>query len=169
MIPALRKFVLTTHITFSVGWLGAVIATGLIQALATPWGLFRHYWIVTKLLLTTVATIILLKHMPTVSRTAGLMIQDQSSSSGLGVLPTQLVIHAAGGLLVLCVITIISMYKPWGMTPYGRRKQQKPRTVSPPISTTSIPSQVKIFGALAIILVLVFFVMHVIGRGLSSH
>lgn len=29
----------------------ASLLTGLIQSLGTPWGLFRHYWIVAKLLL----------------------------------------------------------------------------------------------------------------------
>ena len=97
MTLRLRKLALTAHITFSVGWLGAVVAylalaivgltsrdaqivraaylsmeligwfvivpfslaallTGLVQSLGTQWGLFRHYWILVKFLLTTGAT-----------------------------------------------------------------------------------------------------------------
>ena len=93
MTPSLRKFALTTHLTSSVGWLGAVggflalavaglfsrdeqlvraayvsmelitwfvivplafvsLLTGLIESLGTPWGLFRHYWILAKLVIT---------------------------------------------------------------------------------------------------------------------
>src|SRR5687768_18623377 len=40
----------------------AALVTGLVQSLGTTWGLFRHYWVVTKLLLTVLATIILLVH-----------------------------------------------------------------------------------------------------------
>lgn len=40
----------------------ASLLTGLIQSLGTSWGLFRHYWVVVKLLLTVFAvTILLLK------------------------------------------------------------------------------------------------------------
>src|SRR5712692_10025953 len=103
MTPALRKFTITAHVTFSVGWLGAVaaflvlsiagitshdaevvrsaylsmdlisryivipmclaaLASGLLQALGTPWGLFRYYWIVLKFGLAVFATIALLVH-----------------------------------------------------------------------------------------------------------
>ena len=40
----------------------AALLTGVVESLGTTWGLFRHYWIVTKLLLTVLATIILLVH-----------------------------------------------------------------------------------------------------------
>src|SRR5437016_4259570 len=38
----------------------AALLTGLIQSLGTPWGLFRHYWVLVKLLLTIFAAIVLL-------------------------------------------------------------------------------------------------------------
>src|SRR5262245_1985900 len=38
----------------------ASLLTGLIQSLGTPWGLFRHYWVLAKLLITAFATTILL-------------------------------------------------------------------------------------------------------------
>src|SRR5215475_11387909 len=40
----------------------ASLFTGLIESLGTQWGLFRHYWVVIKLLLTVFATLILLVH-----------------------------------------------------------------------------------------------------------
>jgi hypothetical protein len=77
------------------------------------------------LLLTTIATLILLGHMPAVSHMSGLAAATTTSSSAdLGVLPIQLVVHAAGGLVVLLSITALSVFKPWGRTPYGRRKQR---------------------------------------------
>src|SRR5919106_4309064 len=36
----------------------AALATGLVQSLGTDWGLFRHYWILAKLLITILATIL---------------------------------------------------------------------------------------------------------------
>lgn len=96
------------------------IATGLIQSLGTPWGLFRHYWVLTKFVLTVGATIVLVKHMPTVSRVAE---QATSSDADPGVVKVQLLVHAAGGLVVLLAIIALSIFKPWGRTAYGRRKQ----------------------------------------------
>ena len=166
MTLRLRKLALTAHITFSVGWLGAVVAylalaivgltsrdaqmvraaylsmeligwfvivpfslaallTGLVQSLGTQWGLFRHYWILVKFLLTTGATIVLLRHMQAVSRMSGVAAETTLSSADFRALRIQLVVHAAGGLLVLLAATTLSVYKPWGMTPYGRRKQAR--------------------------------------------
>ncbi|HET9832158.1 MAG TPA: hypothetical protein VFP91_10625, partial [Vicinamibacterales bacterium] len=48
----------------------ASLATGLVQSLGTTWGLFRYYWIVAKLALTVVATIILLVHTQPIGRVA---------------------------------------------------------------------------------------------------
>lgn len=41
----------------------ASLLTELVQSLGTKWGLFRHYWILVKLLITILATIVLLLHM----------------------------------------------------------------------------------------------------------
>ena len=101
----------------------ASLLIGLVQALGTPWGLFRHYWVLAKLLLTVFATAILLLHMPTVSHVAGVAAEtDGADRDGLrGEL-----LHAGGGLLVLLVTTALSVYKPRGMTPYGWRKRHEP-------------------------------------------
>lgn len=100
----------------------ASLLTGLIQALGTEWGLFRHYWVVFKLGLTMLATIILLLHMPSVSHWAG-VAAEPAGASVTGLLSERL--HAGGGLLVLLAATILSVYKPRGVTPYGWRKQRE--------------------------------------------
>src|SRR3712207_2002873 len=43
----------------------AALLTGLVMSLGTPWGLFRHYWVLITLGLTILATVVLLLHMPT--------------------------------------------------------------------------------------------------------
>ena len=118
----------------------AALLTGLILALGTPWGLFRHYWIVTKFLLTIGAIIVLLVHTNAmqeaasrVSRTAGetlpgLRAHLAASGAGghLGDLRLQLAVAAGGGLLVLLTTTTLGVYKPWGRTRYGRRAVSQP-------------------------------------------
>lgn len=97
----------------------ASLLTGLLLALGTPLGLFRHYWVLFKLLLTVVATVILLAHVRTVSYLAG--AAAGMNDAMLGGLRGEL-LHAGGGLLVLLVTTVLSVYKPRGITPYGWRK-----------------------------------------------
>lgn len=105
----------------------AALLTGVIMALGTPWGLFRHYWVLISLALTLFCTVILLLHMPTVSTTATMLrATDSASHSGMG----GDLVHPGIGLLVLLVIAILNVYKPQGVTPYGWRKQQERRTVS---------------------------------------
>lgn len=38
----------------------AALLSGLVQSLGTTWDLFRHYWVLVKLLLTIIATAVLL-------------------------------------------------------------------------------------------------------------
>jgi len=100
---------------------GAALLSGVVQSLGTPWGLFRHYWVVAKLALTLAATGVLLGHMPAVRHAADLAMNSATSLADMGMLPTQLVVHAAGGTLVLLAITALSIFKPWGLTPLGQR------------------------------------------------
>lgn len=104
----------------------AALATGIVQSLGTQWGLFRHYWIVAKLALTVAATAVLLFHLPTVTHMAQAASETTLTPAALGPTRVQLVVHAGGGLLVLLTTTTLSIYKPWGRTPYGRRKALQP-------------------------------------------
>jgi hypothetical protein len=100
----------------------AALLTGLVMALGTPWGLFRYYWVVITLVLTILAVAVLLLHMPTVSALAD--VARKVDGAHLGGLGGDL-FHAGGGLLVLLVITVLNVYKPQGLTPYGWRNQQE--------------------------------------------
>jgi hypothetical protein len=108
----------------------AALLTGLVQSLGTEWGLFRHYWILVKLLLTLGGTLILLVHMRRVSHMAGIAVDTTLTSADFGLLRVQLVVHAGGGLVVLLAATALSVYKPWGRTRYGRRQQHEQLKVS---------------------------------------
>ncbi len=102
----------------------AALVTGLVISLGTAWGLFRHYWVLISLGLTVLATAVLLLHMPSVSSSAAMA--RSAADSQLPQLGGDLA-HAVGGLVVLLVITVLNVYKPQGLTPYGWRKQQEAR------------------------------------------
>ena len=143
MVPGLRKVALTVHITASVGWIGAVLAylclviaallTGLLMALGTKWGLFRHYWVLISLLLTLVATSVLLTQLGQIRVLAAVAGTTESAAARQGLWGQLL--HAGGGLVVLLVIQVLNVYKPRGVTRYGWRKQQEQRTQAPQQST----------------------------------
>lgn len=155
----MRKAALATHLTVSVGWIGAVAAylalgiatvragndqtirsgwiameilgwyvivplavasllTGLVMALGTRWGLFRHYWVAISLVLTSIGVGILVFHMPDVSAAAA--IARTASGPRLAELGGDLA-HAGTGLLLLLVIQVLNVYKPRGLTRHGQR------------------------------------------------
>src|SRR5215217_9558763 len=103
----------------------ASLLTGLVQSLGTAWGLFRHYWVVFKLLITGFATLVLLLYMETFRVMAG-VAADPSAVLGAVRNPSP-ALHAGAALLLLLVATVLAVYKPRGVTPYGRRKQREER------------------------------------------
>jgi hypothetical protein len=174
LTPWLRKLALTTHVTASVGWLGAVIAflalsvagltsqdpqtvqgaylvmeltgwvilvplslaslaTGLVCSLGSAWGLFRHYWVLFKLVINVVATIVLLLYMQTLEHLSDVAAATTLSGTGLrGLSDPSPVLHAAAALLLLLVATTLAIYKPRGLTRYGQRTQHRQRPLRPP-------------------------------------
>ena len=113
----------------TIGWLVIVpfgfgsLTVGLILALGTEWGLFRHYWVLLKFVMTIVAIVLLLLHMQLVSYLSSVAAQTSLSVDELRGMRIQLVGDAGGALLVLLVNTVLSIYKPRGMTRRGRRAQ----------------------------------------------
>jgi hypothetical protein len=104
------------------------LITGIIQSLGTKWGLFRHYWILAKLVINVVASIILLIYMQTLTYLGGVAAQPTWSSADLAILRTPTtILHSSAGLVLLLVAAILSVYKPRGVTPYGWRKQHEER------------------------------------------
>ena len=98
----------------------ASLITGLVMAVGTRWGVFRHYWVVFSLALTTFAVTVLVLHMPTVSSHADTARDaDRAELAGLG----SDLAHPLIGLLVLLAVLVLNIYKPRGLTRYGQRKQ----------------------------------------------
>ena len=108
----------------------ASLLSGLVQSLGTKWGLFRHYWVLFKLLINLVATVVLLLYMQTLGSLADVAAETTSSSGDLsGLRDPSPVLHSGVALLLLLGATTLAVYKPRGMTPYGRRKQHGQGTV----------------------------------------
>src|SRR5258707_745637 len=223
MTPRLRKFMLFAHITFSVGWFGAVVPylaltiaglashdvqvvraaylsmdligwyvivpfslaallTGLLQSLGTQWGLFRHWWIVVKFLLTIISIAILLRHMQGASRMSHMAMGATLSAAVFRAQQIQHLVHPAGGLLVLLAVMALSVFKPWGLTPYGRHKASPANLPSRPAHEATpvrepLPAgkplwarAVWIHAIHAVAVVLLFAViMHLAGGGFHHH
>jgi hypothetical protein len=114
----------------------ASLLTGIAMGLGTRWGLVRHYWVLFSLALTTFATVVLLLHMPGVSQVAD--VARQVGSAGVDSIDPHLydrlgegdLLHPGLGLVVLLTIQVLNVYKPPGMTRYGRRKQQEQRALT---------------------------------------
>lgn len=94
------------------------LAVGIIQSLPTPWGLFRHYWVSAKLALTVLAVAVLMAQTKTIDRLAAATTDGTLGTRGME--QAAMVVHAAGGLLVLAFAIVLSVYKPRGMTPFAK-------------------------------------------------
>ena len=100
----------------------ASLLSGIVQSLGTAWGLFIHYWVVIKLLITLIATVILLLHMRPIGHMAGTAVATTLAPGDMRDLRVQLTADAAAAIVVLVVATVLAVYKPQGLTPYGHRK-----------------------------------------------
>ena len=102
----------------------AALVTGVAQALGTHWGLLHHYWIVAKFLLTVVAFAVMVNNLGPVSAHA-----DHVRHAPPSELPgaTHDFQHAGVGLRILRRGAILGLYKPGGLTRYGRRRKDRRR------------------------------------------
>jgi hypothetical protein len=218
MTPALRRVTFTTHITSSVGWVGAAMAflalavigvtsddertvrgaylvmapaawfilvplahasllSGIALSLGTTWGLFRHYWVVVKLGMTVFATVILLIYMGTFREMAGVAADPVMDLAV--VRNASPIIHAILALVLLLAATVLGIYKPFGMTAYGRRKQLEQRqalaltevlrpTGAGAVSASTLRS-LYVSGIVALAAVLLFVILHLMGGSLTQH
>ena len=201
MTPRISRLVLTSHITFSVGWLGAVavflalaitglttvnpqlaqstylamevsteciivpfcfasLLTGIIQALGTKWGLFKHYWIVVKLFLTFLMTVLLMLHLQPISYLAGVASEASFYNTNQAVSVIDLIKKAGAALLGLLATTTISIYKPWGKILYKQQANEQANKKKPARFYVLI-------GGMCLIILLV--ILHLLGGGLGKH
>jgi hypothetical protein len=164
----------------------AALLTGLVQSLGSSWGLFRQYWTLVKFGLTLGSILLLVMHQfGAIDRIGQLVL-----NSPAGVLPdarsteAELAVKAALAVLVLLVTTTLSVYKPWGLTQYGRKiQQQRSAQVNSAAALRHavlsgageatvhrLPLGLKIFLAVTVLVVLIIALFgHGDGHGLSHH
>jgi uncharacterized membrane protein len=94
--------------------------TGILLGLGTAWGLARHAWVLTKLVLTiAVATTAVFVLRPALNRAAAQALQvplAELPTAGIGQLGVAVTLAPAGALGVLVAIVTLAVFKPWGQT-----------------------------------------------------
>jgi len=149
----------------------ASLPTGLVMSLGTEWGLVRHYWVMAKLLITVFATFLLLVHMRPVGHLAQVVAETTLLYGEYAALQLQLVANAGAAIVALLIATALSVYKPKGLTPYGRRHllQEHGRIRRIRASEAGVSGWIKGLGIAAIIGVMIVLALHLMGRGFGGH
>jgi uncharacterized membrane protein len=105
----------------------ATLATGLLLALATRWGLLRHWWIIAKLVLAILTVVVGVTIIdPAISDT----IRSRASTGSTGFSDALLPATAATPLMLVSATTI-AITKPWGRTRRARRRATQAAPSSP--------------------------------------
>lgn len=145
----------------------ASLVTGLVVSLASSWGLFRHYWVLVKFLITTVSALILIGFTQTLGSLGELAADATLSLSELRDLKQSPLIHSGGGLVAILVATILAVYKPWGMTRYGRLKRAIGVRGEDGTTTTISWRLYLLLGILGVVILLLL--LHLLGGGPTRH
>lgn len=147
----------------------ASLLTGMIQSLGTEWGLFRHYWVLLKFIVSVGAMGLLLLHLQPADRLAQVTAATLIAGADLHGLRVQLAADAAAAVVVLLILTTVSLYKPWGLTRFGLRRQ---KAISDQSAQRTVKRRSAWGGRVLIglaVLVLLALVVHVMGGGLGHH
>jgi hypothetical protein len=98
-----------------------VWAVGVLNALLTPWGLFRYWWVVVKLALTTLMVVLVVFALR-----PGLLAMGDLGAALPVADRTGALYPPVVSTMMMLVATVLSTYKPWGRirptapTPGGR-------------------------------------------------
>jgi hypothetical protein len=99
---------------------GASLVSGILSSLTSIWGLFRHYWVLFKLVINLVATLVLISYLDSFAAMARLAADPSTALTTLRN-PSPL-LHAVLAMLVLSVAVVLAVFKPRGLTRWGLRK-----------------------------------------------
>ncbi|MGH3736546.1 MAG: hypothetical protein ACRDT6_13155 [Micromonosporaceae bacterium] len=105
------------------------LATGVVLAVGTPWGLIRYRWVLTKFVLTMVmATAVVFALRPSLNQAAARALQvplERLPALGVGDPGIDAMVAPSVAMALLLVVTALSVYKPWGRTRWGRRAESR--------------------------------------------
>jgi amino acid transporter len=89
------------------------------------------------------------------------------SSTDLRQLRLQLVADAGAALMALLVATTLSVYKPWGLTSYGRCSEVVARNLDRAATASDFWKWLWLIGF--VVVVALFAILHLTGGGLHGH
>lgn len=99
-----------------------MVLTGLLLGWGTHWGLLRSWWVLVKLVLAIVMlALVFFSLAPTLNGIPALLTAGLSAEAlreSLTPLPTMLLFPPVVSFLMLAAAVILSVFKPWGLTPW---------------------------------------------------
>jgi hypothetical protein len=102
----------------------AILVTGLSLGLGTTWGLVRYWWVLVKLVLSLVMTVLVFTSLVPAVNQIGVIAMTTTSAdavrASLGPLLTGLMFPPIVSFLMLGVATVLSIFRPWQRTPWSR-------------------------------------------------
>ncbi|HWE92041.1 MAG TPA: DUF2269 family protein [Pseudonocardiaceae bacterium] len=113
----------TMAMAYLATWISGILSvsaliSGILLSLATPWGLFRHYWVVVSLVLNLLTALLVNFALgPLYRGMEALVLAAPASTPVANIIGTQrieLIAPPCVAFVVLTAVTIINVYKPWG-------------------------------------------------------
>jgi hypothetical protein len=137
------------------------LLSGVAISLGTPWGLFRHYWVVLKLGITAFSTLMLVIYMSTFRDMA--QIATDMTVRVESVRNPSPVLHAVVALILLVTATVLGIFKPFGMTLYGRRRAGSITAVD----NSDGSNWLYVGGVIALAAAVLFIVLHLLAGNIT--
>jgi uncharacterized membrane protein len=99
------------------------LGTGVVLGLGTGFGLLRYWWVVTKLVIAVVlCTLVLVALRPALLDAATqTAVVDGTLADRLSVVRRDMIFPPLVSTTALLFASWLAVYKPWGLTPRGRR------------------------------------------------
>ena len=101
----------------------AAVATGVLLGLGTSFGLVRHWWVVVKIVIAAAVIV-----------TDAVLVGHVAHDAVAGRVGPPLYGSTIAHVVVLAIATVLSVFKPRGRTPWGRRRTTEDQTSRVPRS-----------------------------------
>ncbi len=114
------------------------LASGVALGALTRWGLVRHTWVLTKLVLTTgaiVLTLFVLQAQIAVAAAQATDPRDPAAAQRAGI---ALVVAGVVSVAIYVTATVLSVFTPWGLTRWGRRAARRPQNRPRPTTAGTV-------------------------------
>ncbi|MCC7372062.1 MAG: hypothetical protein IT306_26840 [Chloroflexi bacterium] len=105
------------------------LLTGVTLGLVTKWGIVQYSWVLAKLGLTVAVPVTAVRLADRLlvgaqTQVGGASVDLQAVGGWLSA-PSLLVWLVGAHVVMLTAATVLSIYKPWGLSPIGRRRQRE--------------------------------------------